>query len=348
MRIGFYNPYFDGFGGGERYTLTLASHWSKQHNVALFWDDSSIINKAKIRFDIDLSGAKTTQNIFRGKNLLKKLYLSRLYDLIFFLSDGSIPTSFAKRNILHFQVPFAKLEGNPLKLNRFQAIVCNSEFTKQNLDPRFGEKASVIYPPVEPVSSGSVRLKKENLILSVGRFTAFHQAKKQHEMIESFIKLERSFPDWKLVLAGGLMQSDEEYFRLLKNLVKGHRIKLFPNLSHKQLDDLYRKTKIYWHATGFGETDPKLMEHFGISTAEAMSAGCIPIVYDGGGQTEIVDHAKSGYLWHDSDELLRYTSLVASDEKMLLKIQPRAIEKAKEFDTERFLKAFDSLLDHIM
>lgn len=348
MRIGFYNPYFDGFGGGERYTLTLASHWSKDHRVELFWDDTSILKKAKSRFDIDLSRVKTAQNIFRGKNLLRKLYLSRIYDLIFFLSDGSIPTSFAKRNILHFQVPFAKLEGNPLKLNRFQAIVCNSEFTRQNLDARFGEKAIVIYPPVEPVSSGFTKLKKENLILSVGRFTAFHQAKKQHEMIESFIKLERSFPDWKLVLAGGLMQSDEEYFRLLKNLVKGHRVKLFPNIMHKQLDELYRKTKIYWHATGFGEIDPKLLEHFGISTAEAMSAGCVPIVYAGGGQTEIVDHAKNGYLWHDSDELLRYTSLVASDEKILHKIQPRAMEKAKKFDTQRFFNSFDSLLDHIM
>lgn len=346
MLIGFYNPYFDGFGGGERYSLTLASHWSRHNRVELFWDDDSILSEYKKRFGIDLSRIKITQNIFRGKNLLRKLYLSRAYDLIFFLSDGSIPTSFARRNILHFQVPFPKLETNPLKLGRFQAIVCNSEFTRENLDPRFIRKSRVIYPPVDRIAS-IPKEKKENLILSVGRFTAFHQAKKQHEMIETFMKLERSIPGWQLVLAGGRMPSDEKYFAFLKEQSRGHRVKLLPNITYRELAVLYNKAAIYWHATGYGETDPKLMEHFGISTVEAMSAGCIPVVYAGGGQREIIDHKKNGYLWSTIDELLDYTFLLATDENALSRLKPPAQRRASEFTEERFFDSFDHLLGQI-
>src|SRR3989344_8099524 len=106
MIIGFYSPYFDGCGGGERYTLTLASHWSTSHEVHLFWDDNGILSKSRARFNLDLSRVKVVRNMFREQKLLKKLFLTRKYDVIFFLSDGGIPTSFARHNILHVQVPF--------------------------------------------------------------------------------------------------------------------------------------------------------------------------------------------------------------------------------------------------
>ena len=84
MKIGFYNPYFDGFGGGERYTLTLASHWSKDHDVFLFWDDPSIVQKSQDRFGLDLSRVHVTPNIFSGKNAFIKVRVSLGYDVIFF------------------------------------------------------------------------------------------------------------------------------------------------------------------------------------------------------------------------------------------------------------------------
>ena len=42
MKFGFYSPYLDTFGGGERYMLTLASHLSQKHEVDIFWDDPSV------------------------------------------------------------------------------------------------------------------------------------------------------------------------------------------------------------------------------------------------------------------------------------------------------------------
>jgi len=259
MKIGIYNPYVDTQSGGERYTLTLASHWSKVHDVSVFWDKSDILDETQKRLDIDLSRVNVARNIFRGSNIFKKLFLTRQYDLIFVLSDGSIPSTLAKRNILHYQVPFPTVAYSTVKLLRYQKIVCNSKFTKHALDYRVARGAMVIYPPVPPIQASE--RKKEKLILSVGRFTGFHTAKKQHVLMEAFAQglKEKKWNGWKLVLAGGFLPGDQEYFDTLKEMAKGLPITIEANISCDCLTDYYRKSKIYWHAAGYGETDPRWM-----------------------------------------------------------------------------------------
>lgn len=346
MKIGFYNPYFDGLGGGERYTLTLASHWSTSHDVSLFWNDPSIIVKSERRFGLDLSRVKVVPNIFSGKNALLKAIKTKEYDLIFFLSDGSIPFSLAKCNILHFQVPFGLVSTTPLHLARINAIICNSVFTKDNLDARLRKKALVIYPPTDMIDGLSAK-DKSKIILSVGRFTAYHTAKKQHELIEAFISIESALKGWRLVLSGGLLESDRAYFMKLQERVKGHNIDLCENISHAEIIKLYKKASLYWHAAGFGETNPEYMEHFGISTVEAMSAGAVPIVYRGGGQTEIVCDNENGFLWDTLEDLCDKTRNIILDRTQLQRISKRAILSSKEFTTKVFIDAFDTLLSRL-
>jgi glycosyltransferase involved in cell wall biosynthesis len=50
------------------------------------------------------------------------------------------------------------------------------------------------------------------------------------------------------------------------------------------------------------------MEHFGIAPVEAMSAGCIPIVFNGGGLREIVKEGYNGFLFSNEQELLQKTT----------------------------------------
>lgn len=344
MKIGFYSPYLDTLGGGERYTLTLASHWSGHHSVSVFWDQADILDKAQKRFDINLSSIKVVQNIFRGSNVFKKLFITRQYDLLFFLSDGSIPSTIAKRNILHFQIPFSPIAYSRAKLSRYQTVVCNSQFTKRSLDARVAKHAMVIYPPVSPVQEG--RGKKENLILSVGRFTGFHTAKKQNVLIEAFAQgvKDKKLDGWRLILAGGLLPSDRQYFDSLQSLAKGLPVTFEANISHSRLDDYYLKSKIYWHAAGYGETDPQWMEHFGIATVEAMSAGTVPVVYDGGGQPEIVKDGENGFLWRTTRELLEKTDGIITNENLAETLQKNAIKTSKQFSVSQFCQAFDRLL----
>src|SRR3989344_2793129 len=108
MRAAIHSPYLDTLGGGERYVSSFAkvlkdSGW----DVDLESFDSDILIKIKQRLGIDLTGIRVTKDIKRGSG----------YDLCFWLSDGSIPTLYARRNILHFQRPFFNVEGRSL-INR--------------------------------------------------------------------------------------------------------------------------------------------------------------------------------------------------------------------------------------
>src|SRR4030042_7203602 len=132
MKIGFYSPYLDTFGGGERYILTLASHLSLKNTVDIFWDDKGLKAPLSRFLKIDLVKTNFQENIFKGTKPNK--FLKTLdYNLLFILSDGSIPLTFAAKNILHFQVPFNFLKPSlktRLKLKRYNHIVVNSLFTK--------------------------------------------------------------------------------------------------------------------------------------------------------------------------------------------------------------------------
>ncbi len=347
LKIGIYNPYFDSFGGGERYVLTLAEHWSKTHDVSVFWNTPSFLSEATARFGLNLSKVKIVPNIFGTTRFVKKLIESASYDLIFFLSDGSVPTSLARYNILHFQVPFRSVFMSPWKAMRYQSVVVNSEFTKEHLDHSFSIPVSVIYPPVD--IDEFVGKKKTKTILSVGRFNGLYGAKKQDVLIESFIAASKRkpFSGWKLVLAGGCLETDRAYVEMLKQQAKGYPIEFMVNCSFKTLKMLYETANIYWHAAGFGETRPENMEHFGITTVEAMAAGSIPVVYNAGGQPEIVTHNKNGYLWTTKEELINLTEHIITNEKVTMMIRKEAVKNAERFSKVKFGEAFDELLQFI-
>lgn len=345
MKIGLYNPYYDGLGGGERYTLTLASHWSKEHDVSLFWDDPNILSQSETRFGLDLSRVRVTSNVFKNGNIFQKMWVSKRYDLIFFLSDGSIPMSWAKHNILHFQVPFPSILTDPWKMARYDAVICNSQFTKNTIDAEVGLRAMVIYPPV-PSIGVSQTVKKKKQILTVGRFTSYFHAKKQDVLIDAFASVcqHTASKGWEFVLAGGLMDSDRDFYNKLVDRAHGLPIRFYPNITNAELISLYQTSTMYWHAAGFSETNPQLAEHFGIATVEAMSAGAIPLVYGAGGQPEIVDDGTNGVLWQTMKELVDGTISLMTDKERIIRLRRNAIARSSLFSTSRFTRAFDGLI----
>ena len=62
--------------------------------------------------------------------------------------------------------------------------------------------------------------------------------------------------------------------------------KFFINANKEIVDQYYKNSAIYIHATGLGidpKINPEKCEHYGISTFEAILNGCIPIVSANGG-----------------------------------------------------------------
>lgn len=348
MRIGFFSPYLDTFGGGEKYMLTLASALSDKNEVDVFWEKSDIKASLARFLKIDLSKVRFVDNIF-AKGTLEKLWKTIGYDMIFFLSDGSIPLTLAPKNILHFQVPFTnkKLDlKDKLELKRFKWIVSNSYFTKSFIDDTYQVNSLVIYPPID--MKNIKRVKKEKIIMSVGRFSAKQlHTKKQEVLIEVFKKLYKHKPEWKLFLVGQTKKEDQSYVRTLKKSTRGFGIKIFENLPVDRLRDLYSKSSIYWHATGFGIDEkkfPEKMEHFGISTVEAQAAGVVPVVIAKGGQKETVKDGENGFLWQTKLQLFELTNSLIDNSKLWQKLSAAAVKNSRRFSQDNFVKAYEKIL----
>lgn len=352
MKAGIYDPYLDTLGGGERYALTVAEALLKNSwEVDVFWKGGKLKERIKNKFSLEVDRVNYVCYLPRENNLFKRRKFERNYDLLFYFSDGSIPFMFGKNNFLHFQVPFKNVLKrtliNDLKINKIGKIVCNSLFTKKVIDKCLGVKSIVIYPPVD-VSSFNP-FKKENVILSVGRFSQLLQSKRQDILIECFIRMvtEGRLKGWSLVLAGGSEVGGSNFAKELKEKAKGYAIKIIENPTFGELVDLYGRARIFWTASGYGideDEEPEKVEHFGMTTVEAMAAGCVPIVQGKGGQKEIVEDGVNGYLWHEEKQLIDLTIKSIKDDKVISGLSKRAILRSKDFSKEKFYQKIYELV----
>lgn len=353
MRIGIFDPYLDDLGGGEKYMATIAQCLSQKNEVDIFWDNKKDVEKIIERFSLDLSKVNLKDNIFSSKTpFLKKLKQTLGYDAIIFLSNGSIPLVFSKKLFIHFQQPLPIANKNfktRIKIARVNSFFCNSEFTKAFIDKNLGVNSRVLYPPVDIKPK---KVKKENIILHVGRFRLNNEKtgdyKKQDVMVNSFKEMfDSGLRNWKFVLAVSVRGKDLGEFEKLIQSAKGFPVEFLINKNNNDLWELYSKAKIYWHASGFGENlvkHPEFAEHFGISTVEAMGAGAVPVVINAGGQKEIVENAQNGYLWDTLDELKAKTKSLIENEKMWQKLSKEALKTAEKFNAEKFCDGINDLI----
>lgn len=342
MKAAIFNPYLDTLGGGERYTLSFARVLLDQGwDVDVQWVNESIKEIIKKRFGIDTDKLKIVSDIKRGTG----------YDLCFWISDGSIPLLFARKNILHFQVPFRNVEGrsllNKMKLIRINSIVCNSKFTKNIIDEEYGIDSIVIYPPVDTLSIKPKR--KEKIILYIGRFSQLVQSKRQDILIKAFKKLSKNktVEGWNLVLAGGVEVGVGDYMQKLEKEAQGYPIEIIKSPDYKVVKDLYGRARIFWSAAGFGvdeKKNPEKVEHFGLTTVEAMAAGAVPVVFEAGGFREIIENGKTGFLWKEEKELISITKELIGDKSRMLSLSNNALVASKRFGYEKFKKEVCNIL----
>jgi glycosyltransferase involved in cell wall biosynthesis len=355
MKIGIYDPYLDDLGGGEKYMLTIALCLAKEHDVTLFWDEKADILALEKRFGMSLHSLNLQKNVFSSSvGFFERMMATKRYDILIVLSDGSVPLVFSRKLFLHIQQPLPKKQTvswkERIKCKRITEIFYNSEFTKEHNAHYFsGVKWSILYPPVVTMK---LPIVKENIILHVGRFRVNKQQngdfKKQGVMIETFKKMvDEGLKDWHFVLAVSVKNDDETMFALMQEKAKGYPIGFHINKTNEELYTLYNRAKIYWHASGFGEErrkHPELFEHFGMSTVEAMGAGCVPVVINAGGQKEIVSDGESGLLWNTLDELKQETKHVITDVTLWKKLSQGAIARSHDFTRERFCEQVERMI----
>lgn len=353
LKVGIFSPYTDIFGGGERFILSIAQALSQKHEVYLY-ADKNIRKKSKGIFDIPLERIHFLPgDLIRKQNLLKRYNHLCQYDLFFYMTDGSLFFSGASKNFLIIQsplhIPRINL-FNQLKLSNWR-IVCYSQFMKNIISQKIGN-SEPIFPlppcvdlPDKPVSPDS----KENIILTVGRFFSYPHDKKHDVLLEIFKSAyKKYFSGWKLVIAGGLTEEGgKEVLNKLQEKAKGFPAEIIVNISSAKLKNLYSAAKIYWHAAGFGEdliAYPEKAEHFGIAPLEAMSYGCVPLVFATGGPKDIITDGIGGYRWNSNEELLDKTNSLINDHQLFEKQSQKARKVAADYSSDKFYEKIEKII----
>lgn len=229
----------------------------------------------------------------------------------------------------------------------YGTVVSNSEFTRDWVQRWWKADSKVLYPPV----SMHERRDKEPVILNVGRFFApeHGHSKKQLELVKAFRYLcdKRAVKGWTLHLAGGGSKVGNSYIEQVRRTAEGYPVELHVNATGEELADLYGKASIYWHASGFREDvdkHPDRLEHFGITTAEAMSAGAVPVVIGLAGQLETVRHGVNGYHFQKLKELCELTEALIRDDARREEMSRAAEQRARDFS----IAAFEARLRRIV
>lgn len=364
MRILFYDWALHTIGGGQKFNCKIAEHLSKKHQVeiiTLFPVDRQKLEKI---YSVDLSKIKIINLYKKEKNndTLLKINaskdisrLSKNYDIFFNADAQETVYPKAKKNIMycHFFEPiwyrpskgffdFFKLLGlaslRILKGNysKNYDVYCNSKYTQYWLEKLWHVNSKIIYPPVDiPSRIG----RKENLIISTGRIAP----DKNYEIVIDIFK-KANLENYKLLICG--KADNPSYLEKLKKISSNSKVEFKTDLGDKELKKIYSSSKIFIQAKGLEINEkkyPALLEHFGMTTAEAMAHGAIPLVLNKGGYKEIVDKS-TGFLFDNVSQAVVILKKLASNQKLINKMSQSAIKRAKIFSLQRMQKQIDKII----
>lgn len=165
-------------------------------------------------------------------------------------------------------------------MRRAGRLVTNSEYSRSEIaanTPFRPEDVTVVHHGVpDPFGPLDERRPRERLALNVGAVDAGTLIQKGQL---PFLEAARLLPDVQFVLAGKWL--DDAVDEL--HAAAGPNVELTGWVSDEQLRDLYARAGAY--------VQPSRHEGFGLAVAEAMLAGCVPVVMDVTAMPEVVGDA---------------------------------------------------------
>ena len=362
LRVGIYDHAFHFAGGGQRYVAKLAETLQDKYDVTYIANKDITLDKYKEWFDVDLSRCKL--KIIKipfyekhGRYFIDEgMVINEENNPFDIISEESLNYDiFINANMLGKVKPLSRVsifmchfpdreKERFFSVDHYDYLVTNSNYTSLWVKKRWGLNPTFrLYPPVDMYNDKDAAVNMNKIILSVARFEP-GGSKKQIEMIRAFSDLckkdQHVKNEWRLILVGGNSGENPYFFDVIREIDSLHatNIELIPNINHSELKREYGEASVFWHACGLGEKDPHLIEHFGMTTVEAMQNYCVPIVFDGGGQKEIVEHGVSGFLFKTTEELQSYTLKLINSEELREELARKAYERSHCFTHTIFKK----------
>lgn len=354
----------------ENVTIDILVH--DYNEVDIHADDYVTIEKINKQFDLslkhtnirrlDLVKGGGIRNNLKNKKMVEDI--TKEYDLFVNFMFLSKHIGKAKVNLYECMFPpkrFAvELHGFMKKLGgrvldylfyrSYDVYISNSFYTNHWLSTfwKNTDKNTTIYPPVfwkKEIVGRYDEKKKKNIIISVGRFFVAAHSKKQLELVKIFVNHQDVFSGYEYHLVGAVsnLPRDVEYLNEIKRIASTvNNVFVHENYPYGKLIDLYAQAKIFWHATGYmvdENKEPEKMEHFGITTVEAMSFGAVPVVINKGGQKETVAPGENGYLWDTEEECVEQTRKLIEDDHLRREMAENSAERANSYSIDEFYEA---------
>jgi len=210
-------------------------------------------------------------------------------------------------------------------------VLTNSRFSATTIRKTLGRKALVVHPPVDIEKYLELNGKRENTIVTVGRFS--HE--KRYEFV---VDVAEKMPDTQFYIIGAISGSREskKYYEKIRRLIEEKDLKnieLVPNAPEKKMLEILGSAKVYLHAM--------VSEHFGIAIVEGMAAGLIPVIHkSGGGWTDIVEFGRYGFGYSNINEAVTNIRKAMRDYHRLI---PHIRRSTQRFSKERYKKKIFNL-----
>ncbi|MGE0784339.1 MAG: glycosyltransferase [Sandaracinaceae bacterium] len=366
MSVAFYDHALHVVGGGQRYGLEMAARLADRYDVTLL--TSQPIDKERLErwYGVPLSrcaleilpleGFDDPREVPdvnavgpRDRNPFDAVAAaSERFDVLVNVNMLALIQPRSPFSIFLCHFPDIRRRDR-FAVDDYSAVLANSEYTRRWTRERWGiDPHAILYPPVAMEAPAR---DKERLILAAARFES-GGSKKQHLSVHAFRSLLAAHPEltegWRLALVGGSIEQNP-YLDRVRELVASSTlpIELHVNVPRSALGELYARASLFWHPCGLGEDDPHLCEHFGMTTVEAMQNGCVPIVYDGGGLAEIVEHGESGYRFDRLGELVDLSARLIERDAERSRLSAAARRRAERFSRERFGGWVDAFFDRL-
>lgn len=363
-------------GGGEKYLLCIIETLlHSKYDVTIITQTASFDKDAVARyFGMNIDGARVHYVDGENAELRRKAEeISRDFDICMYMANYRFFNSHARQTYVILQVPYSRITVFTVltrslsgelkeaakdlhrllllrKLRETQAVIVYSKFVHDSLELIHGIPSTVLEPAIDDFLMDVA--PKERVILSVGRICkGLYNDKRYDVLISAFKQFCGRLPNttWQYRIVGscGSDAASQAYLDALRSSAQGLPIYFDINTPYEDLKRHYNEATIFWHAAGFGVDEartPQHAEHFGLSTLEAMSARCVPLVINRGGQKEIVSDGDSGYLWNSVDELVDRSINLISAPQPLSRMQSQVRVRFQEFDHEHFSSKLLSIL----
>jgi glycosyltransferase involved in cell wall biosynthesis len=276
-------------------------------------------------------------------------------------------TFLAKKNIMivHFP-PYKKIYSDCVKkypllfpvalykdykwLSSYDLYIAYSQYSQDWLKKIWhidNKRSALINPAVSFIKTASE--KKSDYIMICSRIDP---SKEIDILIQAFLSSQILRQTVQLFIVGAVINENIDYINKIRELIKDHNdiVHLIENPERKEIENYYSKSKIFWHAKGYScdeNTKPAELEHFGITTVEAMSAGCVPVVINKGGQKEIITDGINGFLWDTPEELIEKTLAVLQDPEKYHLMSKAAKETIIRYSFDEFTKNLRVLFEQV-